>query len=110
MSDFFLEPACHIQTLCFFLVLFSVRAENVFQMSSILLKNTTGSRRDSYIQYDFGQDLFGYHFLDIGRRQKHRGKILKRMNFRTPREFLLTLDLELYRKESLNYIPAGTIS
>ena len=59
------------------------------------------------MMYEYGEDLFGYLYLDIVRGKKHRARKLKSMLFRDPREFIVTLDLELYRKENLNYLPAS---
>jgi len=78
-------------------------------VAEILLTNSTGSRRGNFIQYEYGEDLFGYLYLDIARRKKHRARKLKSMLFQNARDLIVTLDLELYRKENLNYIHANEI-
>lgn len=72
-------------------------------MSQILLKNSTGKRSGSYIRYEYGQDLFGYMYLDVVRSRAHRANLVRRMLFDNPRDFICTLDDDLYRKETLNY-------
>lgn len=59
------------------------------------------------MRYEFGQDLFGYLYLDVIRARKHRGKRVRSQLFTSPRDFICTLDIELDARESRNYIPAG---
>ena len=74
-------------------------------VAEIVLKNSTGNRQGYFIQYEYGEDLFGYLYLDIARRKLHRGKKLKSLLFQDLKDFIITLDMELYRKETLNYLP-----
>jgi len=57
------------------------------------------------MRYEFGEDLFGFLYLDVVRGKKHLARVVKREVFDNPRDFVVALDLELYRKESLNYLP-----
>ena len=72
-------------------------------MSQIILQNNTGKTSGFFIHYNYGQDLFGYLYLDVVRQKKHRAKLIKRMCFDNPKDFICTLDLDLYRKESRHY-------
>lgn len=78
------------------------------EVSSILLKNTTGRKSGFFMRYEYGEDLFGYLYLDIVRGKMDCAKRVKTHLFDDVRDFVVTLDLELYRKESLNYIPSGS--
>ncbi len=73
-------------------------------MGQILLKNSTGRRRGSYVRYEFGQDLFGFHYLNVARGRRHREALLRSEVFADPREFLFSLDIQLDRHETLNYV------
>lgn len=77
-----------------------------FDTVTIVLRNTTGSRSGNIVRYEYGEDLFGYIYLDIVRQKKHSGKLARKMVFSNVREFVCTLDIDLYNKENLNYIPA----
>ncbi len=70
----------------------------------ILLKNTTGRRSGRFVRYEYGEDLFGWFYLDVVSGQKHRAKTVRKMLFSSPRDFVCTLDLELDRRESLDYV------
>ena len=74
-------------------------------MSTIVLKNTTGKRSGSYVKYEFGEDLFGYFYVDVVRGRKHRAKKLRSMVFSDPATFVRTLDADLARSESFHYVP-----
>lgn len=73
-------------------------------MNTILLKNTTGKRYGRYIRYEFGEDLFGYIFLDVYSGKKHRAKKLRSHLFANARDFLRTLDTDIGKKEDLDFI------
>lgn len=75
-------------------------------MSTILLKNTTGRRSGSYVRYEYGEDLFGYLYLDVSRSRRHRGQRVRSLVFDNPRDFLYILDRDLDRRDALNYIHA----
>jgi len=77
---------------------------------TILLKNTTGSRSGSYLRYEYGEDLFGYIYLDVVRQRKHRFRLVRSLVFKSTRDFICTLDVDLYNKENLNYVPATSPS
>ena len=72
-------------------------------MGQIQLKNDTGDRTGSYVRYEFGEDLFGYYYLDIMRGRLHRAHFLRRCLFHDSREFICTLDRDLDFREALNY-------
>lgn len=72
-------------------------------ITGIHLRNTTGKRSGSFIRYEYGEDLFGYMYLDVIRGKKHRAAKVWTALFNNKIEFLITLDLELERKENLNY-------
>ncbi len=76
-------------------------------MSTILLKNTTGRLRGNYVRYEYGEDLFGYLFLDISRSRKHRARRIRSLLFDNPRDFICVLDQDLDRRENRNYVHAG---
>ncbi len=71
----------------------------------IILKNETGRRRGNYIRYEYGNDLFGFIYLDVVRSRKHRSTILARHIFADEKDFILTLDVDLERRDSLDYLP-----
>lgn len=72
-------------------------------MSQIVLHNNTGKQSGSYIHYDYGCDLFGYLYLDVSKQKKHTGKIIKKMHFENPKDFICTLDIDIYNKECRHY-------
>lgn len=72
-------------------------------MSHIILKNKTGKLTGSYIHYNYGHDLFGYMYLDVVRQKKHTGRLIKRMHFDNPKDFICSLDLDMYNKENRHY-------
>lgn len=74
----------------------------------IVLRNDTGRKRGNYIRYEYGKDLFGHMYLDIIRSKKHRAQTLEKHVFQEPHEFVLTLDVDLDRRESLHYYPIMT--
>lgn len=57
------------------------------------------------MRYEYGQDLFGYIYLDVVSGKKHRAKRLRSLIFQTQQDFLHTLDIDLYHKENLDYVP-----
>ncbi|MCB1327300.1 MAG: hypothetical protein H7A21_19510 [Spirochaetales bacterium] len=75
----------------------------------ILLRNRTGPRTGAQIRYEYGSDLFGYWYLDIVRTRKHRATSVRRLVFDNPRDFICLLDLDLDRKETLNYFPVDEL-
>ena len=72
-------------------------------LGSIYLKNTTGKRSGSYVRMDYGEDLFGFYYLDITHGRKDQARLNRTLLFREPKDFICTLDKELYNKENLNY-------
>ncbi|MCB1308572.1 MAG: hypothetical protein KDK30_10345 [Leptospiraceae bacterium] len=77
-------------------------------MSTITMKNMTGRRSGSYIRYEYGEDLFGFLYLDVIRLRKHRSRMVRSMLFDNPRDFICMLDLDISRKESLHYTNTGS--
>jgi hypothetical protein len=73
-------------------------------MSSIFMQNQTGSRCGWFFRYEFGEDLFGYYYIDISKGKKHVAQKTKTYLTKDPREFIYILDCDLERKESLNYL------
>jgi len=73
-------------------------------MGEIFLKNTTGKRSGNFVRYEFGEDLFGYLYLDITRGRLHRVHRLRSLVFEDQMEFLFTLDEDLGFRENLNYV------
>lgn len=69
----------------------------------IFLKNSTGSRRDIQIRYEYGKDLFGYLYLEIFRSRKHRSSRIRYYLFEDIRDFICTLDDDIERREALHY-------
>lgn len=73
----------------------------VFAMT-IKMVNKTGSRYGRFVAYEYGQDLFGYIYLDkIKGREK--GKVVDSWILEDLASLVKTLDLELYRREVENY-------
>ncbi len=70
----------------------------------ILLKNSTGKLSGYFVRYEYGEDLFGFIYLDVVRGKKHRARKVRSMLFDDAREFIFTLDIDLDRRESLNYV------
>ena len=70
---------------------------------SIYFKNTTGKRSGSYVRIEYGEDLFGFLYLDVTHGRKHKAKLKRTMVFNDTRDFICTLDWEIYKKETLNY-------
>ena len=73
-------------------------------MGQILLKNETGDRSGRYVRYDFGEDLFGYYFIDIVGGRRHRARLLQRHLFASSRDFVCALDRDLDFREGLHYV------
>ena len=55
------------------------------------------------MRYEFGEDLFGYYYIDIVRGRKNIAKAVKSIIFENSLEFIFTLDKELDKRDSLNY-------
>jgi len=72
-------------------------------MSIIHLQNTTGKRRGRWIRYEFGEDLFGFFYYDVFSGQQLKSRHLKTRIFADPRDFLCSLDVELYHNENRNF-------
>jgi len=64
--------------------------------------NKTGSRYGRYVAYEYGEDLFGYLYLEKIK-GKEKGKIVNRWILKDLGSLIRTLDLELYRREIENY-------
>ena len=76
---------------------------------NILLKNEFGRANGNYIVYEYGQDLFGYYYLDIVRSKKHCAEKIESHLFEKPSEFICILDEHLYRRERLHYFPVDPV-
>ena len=74
---------------------------------TILLKNETGRKRGNYVRYEYGEDLFGYLYLDIIRSKKHCAWPVKSCLFEDKRDLILALDIDLGRRETLDYLPTS---
>ncbi|MBE7436907.1 MAG: hypothetical protein HS115_00520 [Spirochaetales bacterium] len=70
----------------------------------ILLRNDTGRSRGKYLCYEYGQDLFGYYYLDVIRGKKHRSKTEKRELYHRPQDLICALDVHLERQEQRDYL------
>lgn len=77
-------------------------------MNTIVMKNSTGKRSGNVVRFEFGHDLFGYIFLDVIRGKRHRNRLIRSMIFDDPGDFIRVLDLEVCKREDLDYIPAGS--
>ena len=73
-------------------------------MGEIWLKNSTGRRSGSYVRYEFGEDLFGFLYLRVARGRKHTEALVRDQVFEHQLDFLFTLDDQLDRHETLNYV------
>lgn len=69
---------------------------------TIRMVNKTGARIGNYVAYEYGEDLFGYLYLDKIR-GKEKGKLVDRWILKDLGSLIRTLDLELYRRETENY-------
>jgi hypothetical protein len=69
---------------------------------TIRLVNKTGRRDGRFVAYEYGQDLFGFLYIDKIK-GKERGKLVDRWILDDLASLIKTLDLELYRREVENY-------
>lgn len=72
-------------------------------MGVINLKNITGKRSGTFVRYEFGEDLFGYYYIDIVSGKRNVPRTTKSVVFENSLEFIFTLDNELDKRDSLNY-------
>lgn len=73
----------------------------------MVLKNTTGRRRGQFIYYLYGQDLFGFFYLDVIRAQKHLSAQVKSELFARPQDLICAIDMDLERREQSDYLPCS---
>ncbi len=69
------------------------------------MKNTTGKRQGRFVRYEYGEDLFGYLFLDVVSGKRDQARRVRTHLFSDVRHLIYTLDVEIDRRENLNYIP-----
>jgi hypothetical protein len=72
----------------------------------IFLKNQTGRSAGKYFCFEYGQDLFGFYFLDIIHGAKHKSQRVKKELFRRPQDLICAMDIEIEVKERYNYLTA----
>ena len=73
---------------------------------AILLENKTGKIYVRFVKYEYGEDLFGYLYLEKIKGKKEsveKGKIVDRWILDDLASLVKTLDLEIYRREVENY-------
>jgi hypothetical protein len=73
---------------------------------AIRLENKTGKRYGRFVKYEYGEDLFGYLYLEKIKGKKEsveKGKIVDRWILDDLASLVKTLDLEIYRREVENY-------
>lgn len=73
---------------------------------AIRLENRTGRRFGRFVSYEYGEDLFGYLYLEkIKGKEKgiEKGKIVDTWILKDLASLVKTLDLEIYRREVENY-------
>lgn len=71
-------------------------------LMTIRLVNRTGTKNGRFVAYEYGEDLFGYLYLEKIR-GKERGKLVDRWILKDIASLVRTLDLEIYRRENENY-------
>jgi hypothetical protein len=69
---------------------------------TIRLVNKTGAKNGRFVAYEYGEDLFGYLYLEKIK-GKERGKLVDRWILKDIASLIRTLDLEIYRRETENY-------
>jgi hypothetical protein len=69
---------------------------------TIRLVNRTGAREGKFVAYEYGEDLFGYLYLEKIK-GKEKGKLVDRWILKDLASLVRTLDLEIYRREVENY-------
>ncbi|MCB1143235.1 MAG: hypothetical protein H7A24_12155 [Leptospiraceae bacterium] len=69
---------------------------------TIKMINRTGKRWGRFVSYEFGEDLFGYIYLDKIK-GRDRGKLVDRWVLPDLGSLIRTLDLEIYKREVENY-------
>jgi hypothetical protein len=69
---------------------------------TIRMVNQSGRREGRFVEYDYGQDLFGYIYLEKFK-GKDRGKLTDRWILNDLASLIKTLDLEIYKREVENY-------
>ena len=73
---------------------------------AIRLENKTGRRFGRFVKYEYGQDLFGYLYLDKIKgkeRSIEKGKVVDKWILKDLASLVKTLDLEIYKREVENY-------
>ena len=73
-----------------------------FYNMNIRMINKTGNRRGRFVAYEYGQDLFGYIYLDKIK-GRDRGRVVDRWILKDVVSLIKTLDLEISRRENENY-------
>ena len=69
---------------------------------TIKMIDRTGKRWGRFVSYEFGEDLFGYIYLDKIK-GRDRGKLVDRWVLPDLGSLIRTLDLEIYKREVENY-------
>ncbi|MCX7999375.1 MAG: hypothetical protein N3A69_10575 [Leptospiraceae bacterium] len=75
----------------------------------VRMVNLTGSQYGREIVYEYGEDLFGYYYLNKIKSVKEKRKIVNRWVMKDLATLIRTLDLELYKLEQNNYENKATL-
>jgi hypothetical protein len=69
---------------------------------TIKLVNRTGRRWGRFVSYEYGEDLFGYIYLDKIK-GKSKGKLVTSWIMNDLSSLIKLLDIEIYKREVENY-------
>lgn len=75
----------------------------------IRMVNLTGSNYGKEVVYEYGEDLFGYYYLNKIKSVKEKKRIVNRWILKDLAALIRTLDLELYKLEQGNYENTSTL-
>lgn len=75
----------------------------------IRMVNRTGKRWGRFVAYEYGEDLFGYVYLDKIK-GRNKGKLVDSWVLNDLGSLVRVLDTELYKRETENYEPLSTSS
>lgn len=75
-------------------------------LMAIRLENKTGRRFGRYVSYEYGEDLFGYLYIEKIKGKTtgdEKGRVVDKWILDDLASLIKTLDLEIYKREVENY-------
>lgn len=75
----------------------------------IRMVNLTGENYGKEVIYEYGEDLFGYYYLNKIKSVKEKRKVVNRWIMKDVASLIRALDLELYKLENENYENKATL-